>query len=166
MFFIVALPRSRTAWLANFFTSGDVFCYHEALNGCHSADDFKEKMSLSRTHVGNADCGLPFVPFQKWYPEANTVIIERPVSDVLTSLCKLFPGTDVSAVVYAAKERMDTLQGLRVPFDEIDERLEEIWDYCVGDGFDQHRSEMLKQMRIETKNLYGDIASYDAFVRV
>ena len=42
-FFVLGLPRSRTAWLANFLTYDGYFCFHEGIDGCRSIDDYKKK---------------------------------------------------------------------------------------------------------------------------
>jgi hypothetical protein len=50
-FFIVGLPRSRTAWLAAFLTDGDVTCHHELCRWCDKPQDYLNALSASRTPV-------------------------------------------------------------------------------------------------------------------
>jgi hypothetical protein len=54
-FFITGLPRSRTAWLANFFTTDHSFCYHD-ISRVGSVWAILE--STSSDFVGDSDSGL------------------------------------------------------------------------------------------------------------
>ena len=59
-FFITGLPRSRTAWLASFFTGNNSFCYHEILRVSSGFDDAIRKLSHRKEmYVGNSDSSLP-----------------------------------------------------------------------------------------------------------
>lgn len=91
-FFITGLPRSRTAWLANFLTFGASFCYHEGLLGCRSLDDLYRKMdALKRPVCGDADTALlHFVSrLREENPEAEIVLIVRSLVDVTLSHARL-----------------------------------------------------------------------------
>lgn len=89
-FLILGFPRSKTAWLANYFTYGGVFCWHElSLN--HSTDDIKTKLG---DFNGNADSGLVFKP--DWVIRmANTgamrvLFVNRPKKEIAQSLSKAY----------------------------------------------------------------------------
>ena len=46
IFFITGLPRSRTAWLANWFTYGHTFCFHEACRKVGKIEELKDRKSV------------------------------------------------------------------------------------------------------------------------
>ena len=56
-FFITGLPRSRTAWMAAFMTSGNAVCLHEPRNWAAMWNHDGAQ------HVGISDSGLGFRQF-------------------------------------------------------------------------------------------------------
>ena len=123
-FAITGLPRSRTAWFSAYFTSCGFLCAHEGMNGCASIAEYQNKM---KAFEGNSDSGIPLYPF-----EGKMVIIERDKEEVKKSLSRFFD--DVHSVDLL-QERLDKLDGLRVNFEDINERLQEIHEYCVGNTY-------------------------------
>lgn len=92
-FFILSLPRSRTAWLATVLTQGPVFCQHEASLGCRSTTDLKAKLeALARStgckYVGAVDGVLALLHgrLDALWPKAPMVSILRPVPQVMKSM--------------------------------------------------------------------------------
>ena len=169
-FFIAALPRSRTAWLSQFFCAGDVFCLHDGLNRYPNKESLSRAMSGTHRAYGNADSGLMFSQFQDWF-DAPTLVIERDEGEVYESLVDLF-GSAEWALVREMSDRLKKVTGLRIPYSEINDRLEEIWSYCVGDGYDHLRGESMKRMKIETTEIHGnpesfrEVASWLGYTRV
>ena len=160
-FYITGLPRSRTAWLSVFLTHGNAFCHHEAMNGCHSIEDYQAKMSLSGyDFVGNSDCGLFLSPELINGP---LIIIERDIDEVLHSLVKLFPGYDLRSYISGIRDQIQQLNGLRIPYNQLNDRLDEIWKYCIGEGYDRFYAENLKKMNIQTNKIQGDSMSFEVF---
>ena len=136
-FCITGLPRSRTKWFAEYFTACGHPCVHEGMNGCESVDEYEDLMGR---YEGNSDCGIPFYPF-----DGKTVIIERNYDDVLDSLYQYFG--DVNLMML--KGKLDKLKGLRVKFEDINDRLKEIHEYCVGDTYSEEIAERYKNMNIQ-----------------
>jgi hypothetical protein len=166
MFFITGLPRSRTKWFSEYFTGlKNVYCYHEALNGCESKDHFDIRMRAPfAKHVGNSDSGLMITDFQQRFM-APTVIIERDLDEVAESLSKqfgalLFEEGEGRKHLEKNKAQLDRLTGLRIPFDEIDERLQEIHEYLVPVPFDEEHAQTLINRRIQVDNLSVNLRSY------
>ena len=147
-FFITGLPRSRTAWMAAFLTDGHVFCHHELLKDCISKQQFYDEMS--KPSVGNSDSGLVFTDFQERFPESKTVIIERNRKDVFDSLSDIYD-IDVNAFNDLA-ERIDQIQGLRVPFELLDQEMETVCEY-IGIPYNKQRHDMFKVLNIQTTDL-------------
>jgi hypothetical protein len=159
-FYVTGLPRSRTAWLANFLTHRNAFCHHEAMNGCHSVDEYLGLMNMDYDFVGNSDCGLFLSPC---LIDGPLVIIERDINEVEDSLSEIFNGIYVRQYCEQAQEKLDQLNGLRIPFDDINDNLEEIWCHCIGDGFDGRRAEQLKNFNIQLSQISGDPISLEVF---
>ena len=156
-FFITGLPRSRTSWFASFMSSGDVFCHHEALNGCKTRDEFYQKMKLPYRLVGNSDCGLSYTDFQERF-SAPTLIIHRDKYEVLENLIENGITQDRSIVNLLAdlELRLMDLKGLHVSFSEIDLRLPEIYHYLTGELPDQNRVRLYTNMNIQPIDTSGD----------
>lgn len=166
MFFITGLPRSRTKWFSEYFTGlKDVFCYHEALNGCESKDHFDIRMRAPfAKHIGNSDSGLMITDFQQRFM-APTVIIERDIDDVSVALAHqfgagLFEEGEGRRHLERHKAMMDKLSGLRIPYDEINGRLQEIHEYLVPVPFDSEYAEKLINKHIQVDNLTVNLRSY------
>jgi hypothetical protein len=61
-FFITGIPRSRTAWFANFLTTENAFCFHDAMKDGWSVEHvfnlFQKRASDGFEFVGDSDSGL------------------------------------------------------------------------------------------------------------
>ena len=147
-FFVIGLPRSRTAWLANFLTYNNHYCFHEGIDGCNNIYDYIEKLGDSN---GDASTGLMLFDMNKQFPESPKVIIESDIKKAIDYSYKTYGYFD-SKYVYDLQDRLNQIDGLRIKFDDIDDRLEEIWDYLIGTPFDKRRAEILKRLRIEIKD--------------
>jgi hypothetical protein len=80
IYFVTGLPRSRTAWFANYLTWADSFCYHDALVG---VDGIEAMLDLANqtpaTKVGFSDPALLFFwpKLMALCPGAKWVVILR-----------------------------------------------------------------------------------------
>jgi hypothetical protein len=163
-FIITGLPRSRTAWLSNFLTSGNIFCFHEASNGCYSWQDLGNKIDKALEHydiVGNADSALAVSPNLCEIAEhVPTIIIERSIEDVSNSLKDLYETDDpiIDSMLYEMQKNLDAVEcGLRIHYEDIDNRLEDIWNFCTNNSpYDANRAEHLIKMNIQTEDIWGD----------
>ena len=88
-FVVFALPRSRTAWLSRFLTAGDWYCGHEELRHARTSEDVKAWLSLPNTGTVET-AGAPWWrTLRKYRPDANVVVVHRPVGEVIDSLMRL-----------------------------------------------------------------------------
>ena len=149
-FFVIGLPRSRTAWMANFLTQGQ-HCFHEGLDGCISINEYKEKLGNDN---GDASTGLMLFDMNSEFPDAPKLIIESDAEKAIEYGYKTY-GIYDPQYIYSLQERMDLIDGLRIPFDDIDDRLEEIWGHLIGTPFDKQRADLLKKLKIEVKDPFG-----------
>ena len=142
---ILGLPRSRTAWLANFFTTEKTFCFHEPLAKMYS---YREIESLKTDRItGLADTGLGWFDLSI-YP-CKKVIIHRAVNDVNRALKRKGMSVDMSILA----DRLKHVDGLHIEYEQINERLPEIWQYCTNLPYDELRGEALKNFNVQVLDL-------------
>ena len=157
-FFILSLPRSRTAWLANLLTFGDSFCFHEPLLGVEWIADLHRTFSASNAkYVGCADAGASFFvdTIANCFPSAPVVVIRRDVDEVDAS-CKRI-GLEMEHRTLCV---MDNLlnhaarwpRAISVRYSELSfiDSLRTIWNHCAQPGaFNENRARSLMGMNIQ-----------------
>jgi len=146
-FFILGLPRSRTAWLANFLTYDGLFCYHEASNGCKTVEEYKDKLK----DCGDANTGMAFFKIEEMFPDSKFIVIDSDPQNTIDYARNTYGITDIKPFL-ELKERLDKIEGLHIPFDEINSRLEEIWSYVSTVPFDRKRAKLLVNMNIQIQD--------------
>ncbi len=133
-FFITGLPRSRTAWLSVFMSQGNSFCYHEAMRGCKTKQEYYDKLALEGyDYVGDSNSALTYTDYQEKYPEAPLVIIHRPTVEIYESLRLLGIRIELRTLAEYSLE-LRGLKGLHVEFDDIDNSLNSIFYHCTEGG--------------------------------
>ena len=89
-FFVTGLPRSRTAWMSAFLSTGETLCLHEPCCLISQIDQLPAVLDTTfYKHMGFADSGLGF--HIEWILEnlkPRTLIIERDVAEVEESFRK------------------------------------------------------------------------------
>ncbi len=169
-FFITGLPCSRTAWLANLFTTGRVFCHHDLLAEVGGLEAFHAAMAEGQgPPTGDSDSGLlAFYPdLDRKCPKAPWLLVNRDFEDAWESLCGFvrtgtwrdsLPVTwEVHETMRAQWERMRLLmiqnpRVMEVPFASLDnvDTLERIWRHLVpGQPWDRRRAAALQKLRIQ-----------------
>lgn len=148
-FFILGLPRSRTAWLANFLTYGKTFCHHEGMNGCRSIEEYRKKIGSN----GDAGTGLMLLDLDRLFPESPRVIIESDPKKAIAFAKKAY-GIDSPEWFYYLRNRLDAMGGLRIHVDEINDNLERIWSLVSREPYNRERGELLKRLRVETLDVH------------
>lgn len=125
-FTIVGMPRSRTYWFSRLLTYGDVHCFHDF----HA---YKYKIPL-RKRLGNAS----FTPWREH--TGKLVIIERDRIDAEVSYLNYVdePTGMEGGIFDKCETALSELEGLRIPYDKINERISEILDY-IGVDVSQDR---------------------------
>lgn len=155
-------------------THGDMYCHHEALNGCLSREEFTQRMNLRwYSRAGNSDSGLVISDWQARFSDPPTLVIERPADQVLASLVGSGIVPDQADCVIQAKAmlefiqtRLDALKGniLRVRFEDIDRRLDEIHWFLVNRPVDQDRVRLFSNLRIAPVKVVGDRKSFNLWM--
>ena len=160
-FFLTGYPRSRTTWLSNLFTTGNVRCLHDGLADFKSVDAFAT--ALRQFNLGDSDSGLIVFAqrIHESFPTAPWVIVERDPLQCRESLAKFWGGKpEEYKAIFDQLERFmavfpKTANVLRVKFDELKncEVVEAVWNHCLGNRvnpvpFDYERCRMLQKLRI------------------
>jgi hypothetical protein len=164
-FFILALPRSRTAWLANLFTTGEVFCFHDASRMVqYDLPSVLRHSPETATYVGDSDNGLALFPHAlKDFPNAPIVVVERDAAEVRASLGKLashqrLPREYLDQMTELTWDRLQSVRTLPqckmvVAYEDLDDVdvLEEMWNALVPQAapFDRARAEHLMDFHVE-----------------
>lgn len=155
-FLITGLPRSRTAWMAGFFCTGNVFCVHEPLKDLYDITEAKRVFQSDfHSHVGASDSGAGF--FLPWLMEninPPTLIIERDPEFVAKNMAENGVPCDRAIKVLHAKllEFRHHPNVLWVPFESLSNRriMEKIWFHLLpGVPFDAERYEQFNDLHIE-----------------
>jgi len=135
-FFITGLPRSRTAWFSAFMTASGFPCLHEGPNDCRTLKEYKNKVS----NISDSNTGLCFL----------NLTDERPLLIIHRKGYHIGMFDDVE---------LRKLDGLHVNFDEIDERIEEIFTYLTGESINRSTYDLFKGLNITTMIEMNDDAA-------
>ena len=139
---ILALPRSRTAWLSKFLTYGEWSCGHEELRHLRSLDDVKSWFTQDCT--GTAETAAS--PWWRLLPKTKIVLIRRPVGEVVESLMALgiaFDRTKLEEAFAYHDRKLDQIAA-RMPCLSVDyaaletaETCAKVFEYCLPYAFDE-----------------------------
>ncbi len=155
-FLITGLPRSRTAWMAAFFSTSPAICHHEPLKLLWDITELPTALASSyHRYVGASDSGAGyFLPWIMRHMNPPTVIIDRNIADVQESMRAI--GFDVDGALELLAKRVLTFKEhpsvLWVPFDSLSKKrtMERIWFHLLpGVPFDEERFELFNELRIE-----------------
>ncbi|NOX09161.1 MAG: hypothetical protein GXP22_06695 [Gammaproteobacteria bacterium] len=142
-FFILGLPRSRTYWLSQFLG-----CMHE---GLYYYPDYR--LFMESEHIG--DSTTCYTGIKDYITNYKKVIIHRKEEEVIASLTHVFGENDYSFIENDALILKEE-QGLHVMFNDINERLPEIWRFCRNESYDIDRSNELIRKRLENKFMISE----------
>ncbi len=156
-FFILSLPRCRTAWLANFLTFENSFCFHEGLLDCDKVSKMKSLFaSTGKQIVGNSDCGniLFLDEIIDEFPDAKYVVIKRPLDEVRSELKEIgLPDFDELTLAYSDRmlnEVKKEVDALVLDYHSLDQMAcRQIWEHCIGTSFNEPRWRMLDGLDIK-----------------
>jgi hypothetical protein len=147
-FFIFSLPRSGSSWLSVFLTGPDSFCYHEP-TADHSPIEWKSLATKRKGITGAVDTGAYCFANEIWdaLPNTNFYSLCRDPHEINRS--SRWNHIDYDA--YKEREKLDSLKHERIIYSKLSDisYLEEIWARIIGTEFDEERTKLLIDMRIE-----------------
>lgn len=144
-FIIYAAGRSRTAWLSAFLTYGKCRCHHELSVKLSNMDDL---VSLfAETGMGSAETamGSKWRQIQRHLPAIKSVVIRRPLDEILASFMRMAPALDqeqARATVAAEIAHLNEISAhpgvLTVDFENLAHAdvCAAIFEYCLPYKFD------------------------------
>ena len=128
-YFVAALPRSKTAWLAVFLSQSGKYCFHDGMNGCNTLEEYKDKIGDD----GDSSTGLQLFDINNLFPDSPIVVIEKSKEEL--EHCIEWCGSTFGTTRITMLEQYDQLmsvKGLRVKQSDIFHRLKEIFEYLTG----------------------------------
>lgn len=159
-FFITGLPRSRTAWLANLFTTDGTLCLHEPKQPVRTLLD-----GHPRYRIGISDPILPlaFGLLREEFPGAHWLYVVREAAAALASYRKFLEAANWPVPEGRLKDLWEEhttaraiMQGDHrvrfVPWELLDQVdvMESCWAHLLPEvEFNVARWMMLRELRIE-----------------
>lgn len=157
-FFITGLPRSRTAWLANLFTTADILCHHEPIQ--HFQKLIRDNPG-GRTGFSDSTLAFYFDLIVKEYPCAPWIYVRRDPAAALASFEK-FVGSVVEVpkakgeeFFHKLRDKLETISEaanvLTVDFEDLwqPEVISKVWSWCVSEPFNAQRARLLQGLRVQ-----------------
>ena len=148
-FFVAGLPRSRTAWMANFLTYDGHFCHHEGWARCRTMEEYRAFLGDD----GDSGTGMQFININTAFPGSKVLIIERPLKEVAASIESVF-GECNRDRLNVFDDSMKKVDGLRLPFAKLNESLPMVWDYLIGTTYDERRGKMLASLNVQVNDVF------------
>jgi hypothetical protein len=149
-FLVLALPRSRTAWVAELLTYGGWSCYHQQAVRMRSLDDCVAFLRQPRIGSAETSIALGWRLLLHRLPDLRIVTIRRPIEDCVRSMMAV----DLrGAAVYdeclmrrtmareaRALDEIEQLPGvLRVEFADLgrEDACAAVFEHCLPFPFDR-----------------------------
>lgn len=155
-FFILGLPRSRTAWLATWLSYNGRICWHDALGHVTNENDLRALVDAGA--CGFAETAGSYFPrvLHRAFPKAKFVFVTRLSTDVVDSLNRL--GKNGSNVVNVASGALQEAIAYLTPrtdvkfvqFEKLDDfaTLANLWRALRSDPFPSRYTTAMLQMRV------------------
>ena len=175
-FFVTGLPRSRTAWMANFLTWRDSFCHHDLLSECEHIDNLRGFLQVTAKDndcqfVGTSDSGLCIWHREllELFPAAKVVVIRRDPLEAAEDYARNFGQSGYGGVAIPPKGQLNKMfKGMDSILDEMVEEwpegqmlnlsmavldhlgtMEELWKFLYGErDFPLDRWAMLDRLLV------------------
>lgn len=149
-FIVLGLPRSGTTWLANWLTTERSLCLHDPF-----ATALPERWPRDGRRFGISCTGAYLLP--KWLKaqECAVAVIQRDPAACEASLARI--GLGGLGGLPAALQGVD---GRRWQFADLwdEDTARELWTFLLpGIAFDAPRYRLLREMRIEPKEIVADM---------
>ena len=156
-FMVIGLPRSGTAWIANWLTTDTTTCIHDplAINHYRDLDSIKSEKML-----GISCTALWAFPDYVNSHKARKVIVHRNLKEINSSLSNI----GLPQFKDGMDEKLSCLNGIHIWKDQLFKDPEFIYEYLTGKKFDRERFETLKELKIERKidSMKFDIDNFTA----
>lgn len=139
-FVVYSLPRSRTFWLSRYLTHGGWACGHEEIRRARSLDDVKAWLGMPLTGTVETTAAPWWRLARQYRPDLTTVVVRRPVPDVVRSLVACgFKADAVAPFMRQLDRKLDQIEArvpnvLSVRFEDLatEATCAAIYERCLG----------------------------------
>lgn len=148
-FLITGLPRSGTAWLANWFTTDHSICWHEALMD-YSLEELLSFKSESLFGVSETFLCL-LKPEEVNAIPVKKLVVHRPIEEVNASLeAAGLPGL----MTEEHADNLRAIDGAHIDFKDIfdGDKFRIVHDWLVPLRFNTDRYALLRKLSVENKD--------------
>lgn len=156
-FVIYSLPRSRSFWLSRYLAYGEWNCGHDEIRHARSLDDVRAWFDQPNT--GSAEtAGAPWWRLvQSIRPDIRTILIRRPVSEVVESLSRhgFDPGL-MTKLMTRLDQKLDQVARrvpdvLSVTFDDLntEEGRAKVFEHCLPYRFDRSWDAIMAPLNLQ-----------------
>lgn len=144
-FMVLAMPRSGTAWCANWLTTDRTICLHDPLWSHHYSE--LDGIRVCGRRLGIACTGLALFPEFLAKHKARKVILHRPIEEVRISLAQLGQGPLGDAWVGA----LDRIEGVHADWQDLyhPEKAKLLYEFLTQRSFDESRYELVRRLNIQ-----------------
>lgn len=146
-FMVIGLPRSGTAWLANWFTTERSLCWHESLMK-YRLDELDAMPHAG--YFGIAETALCLAsPAGLNEHKAKKLIVHRPLNEVNESLSYL----DLPAMDWVGADNLNQIAGFHIDFKDLfnAEKFRAAHESIMPTSFDGARFAFLRDMNIQNQ---------------
>lgn len=153
-FMIVGLPRSGTAWLANWFTTERSICWHEPL-WTRPLAELDEMKGAGLFGIADTLLAMMDVGALNQHP-AKKLIVHRELDEVNKSLVKAgLPG----AMRDEHKWTLDEIGGYHIAFHDLwtVEKFKPAAEWLLPIPFDTARYSLLRDLRVENMKMVVEV---------
>jgi hypothetical protein len=157
-YFITGLPRSRTAWFANYMSYGNSACLHDKFRdvGLDASALNTEMQCTGAAHIGHADPANLFVAEQlmELHPNSRWLVIRRKPLECFKSVSAYNPEYRLSAILSLARTMSEFIrrwEPMVVDFNDLTPAtVERAANHLVpGWTCPKWRTEMLCNMQVQ-----------------
>lgn len=158
LFFILGIPRSKTAWASVLFTSGPAFCFHEPTRLVGSMRELRVRLEAAPYQfVGCSDpnIGLVADEFLEEFAESPRVKIIRPQAESLSSLRRVGGDhAEYEILIRTCAAGLDAIPAPAVAFSDLgadESKTKAMWESLglPAEAFDANRCRELSTLRVE-----------------
>ena len=166
-FIIYALPRSRTFWLSRFLSHGATKCGHDELRHVRGLDDIQSLLSMPNYGSVETAAAPWWRLLHAMSPGLRTVIVRRPVSEVVESLIATgtpFDRDHITAAMQRLDAKLDQIKArvpgaLEVQFSDLSrwETCAKVFEHCTGQRLERSWFDLAQPLRL--------VIDFEAMVR-
>lgn len=159
-FFILGLPRSRTAWLSMLLTDAQTFCFHEGAGSFPTWDAFAAALKARPEPCSGDSNAALFAWIEELvrdFPDAAFIVIRRDADECRESFCAAAPHSEGTIragwaeyvrLFEAALQKLPSY--MEVPFAELNTlaACDAICQHATGRALDEGRWRKLRGLRV------------------